>query len=105
MIAAFFTACGFKVVATHGLKSTGPTDVARFTEQQIMQGFESVDRSEAQALIHVGTNLPVSALTPVVEQQRGKPLIGVNIATYWLALRRLGIQDRLNGHGILAEQH
>jgi len=47
----------------------------------------------------------VSALIPAIEKRRGKPLIGVNVATYWLALRRLGITDRLPGMGLLAETH
>lgn len=105
MIAAFFTACGYEVVNTHGLKSTGPTAVARFGTEQILQGFDTVDRPEAEVLVHVGTNLPVSALTPTIEKRRGKPLIGVNVATYWLALRRLGIGDRLPGMGLLAEKY
>ena len=105
IIAEFFTACGFEVVASHGLKSTGPLSVAQFTAEQIMQGFEALDTPQAQALVHVGTNLPVSAMTPAIEAHFGKPLIGVNVATYWLALRRLGLRDPLPGFGILAEQH
>ena len=105
IIAAFFTACGFEVVANHGLKSTGPISVAQFTPDQIMQGFAAVDSPLVQALVHVGTNLPVSAMTPAIEAHFGKPLIGVNVATYWLALRRLGLRDALPGFGILAEQH
>jgi maleate isomerase len=92
-------------VATHGLKSTGPTAVARFTAEQIMEGFEKANHPQAEALIHVGTNLPVSALTPTIESRFGKPLIGVNVATYWLALRRLGIKDPLPGMGLLAEKY
>lgn len=105
MIAAFFTSCGYQVVKTHGLRSTGPTAVARFTREQILQGFADVDSPDADALIHVGTNLPVSALTPLIEERFRKPLIGVNVATYWNALRRLGIKDALPGMGILGEQH
>jgi len=93
------------VVHTHGLKSTGPTAVARFSTEQILQGFDTVDHPRSEALVHVGTNLPVSALIPAIEKRRGKPLIGVNVATYWLALRRLGITDRLPGMGLLAETH
>lgn len=104
MIAAFFTACGYEVVATHGLKSTGPTAVARFGADEILAGFAAADCPQAEALIHVGTNLPVSALTPVIEQRFGKPLIGVNVATYWLALRRLGIRDPIPGMGMLAQR-
>jgi maleate isomerase len=93
------------VVTSFGLKSTGPISVAQFTPDQIMQGFKDVDSPKVQALVHVGTNLPVSALTPAIEAHFGKPLIGVNVATYWLALRRLGLRDALPGFGILAEQH
>ena len=105
MIATFFRSCGYDVVNTFGLKSTGPTAVARFTQAQIMEGFDEVDDDQAQALIHVGTNLPVSALTPTIEARHGKPLIGVNVATYWLALRRLGIEDKIPGTGLLAEKY
>jgi maleate isomerase len=105
LIAEFFTACGFDVVASHGLKATGPTAVARITLDEIRAGFRAVDRPDAEALIHVGTNLPVSAITEDIEAAHGKPLIGVNVATYWLALRRIGIRDPLPGFGILARQH
>jgi maleate isomerase len=91
------------VAATHGLKAVGPTAVARFTRDQILQGFVDADSLRVEALIHVGTNLPVSSMTPEIEKKLGKPLIGVNVATYWLALRRLGIVDRLPGMGLLAE--
>jgi len=105
LIAEFFTACGFDVVASHGLKSVGPTAVARITLDEIRAGFRAVDRPDAEALIHVGTNLPVSAITEEIEAAHGKPLIGVNVATYWLALRRIGIRDPLPGFGILARQY
>jgi maleate isomerase len=103
MIAGFFRSCGYDVVATHGLKAVGPTAVARFTRDLILQGFVDADSSRVEALIHVGTNLPVSSMTPEIEKKLGKPLIGVNVATYWLALRSLGIMDRLPGMGLLAE--
>jgi maleate isomerase len=105
MIAEFFKACGYDVVSTHGLKSTGPTAVARFTPDEIMRGFEEVNHPQAEALIHVGTNLPVSLMTPEVEKRFAKPMIGVNVATYWLALRRIGIKDALPGMGLLAEKY
>jgi len=104
MITHFFEACGYEVSKTYGMKSVGPTAVARFTAEEIISAFEQVDHSEAQALIHVGTNLPVSALTPLIEKKFGKPLIGVNVATYWWALRKIGVLDPLPGMGILAQK-
>ena len=61
--------------------------------------------ADVEALIHVGTNLPVSGLTEAIEKRCGKPLIGVNVATYWAALRRLGINDRIEGFGMLVREH
>jgi maleate isomerase len=104
MISQFFTACGYKVVASGGLKTTGPTAVARVPLERIREGFREIDTPEVEALIHVGTNLPVSAITDEIEAAHGKPLIGVNVATYWLALRSVGIADRVPGFGrLLAE--
>lgn len=105
LIQEFFVSCGYDVVANHGLKAKGPISVAQFTPEQIMEGFKTLNVAGVEAFVHVGTNLPVSALTPQIEAEFGKPLIGVNVATYWLALRRLGIQDPLPGFGVLAEKH
>jgi maleate isomerase len=105
LIQEFFVSCGYDVVANHGLKAKGPISVAQFTPEQIMAGFRALNREGVEAFVHVGTNLPVSALTPAIEAEFGKPLIGVNVATYWWALRRLGIQDPLPGFGLLAEKY
>jgi maleate isomerase len=105
LITEFFTACGYEVVGSLGLKATGPTAVARITLDQIRAGFRQADQPRAEALIHVGTNLPVSAITGAIEKAHGKPLIGVNVATYWQALRRIGIADRIDGFGMLLSKY
>jgi len=58
-----------------------------------------------EAFVHIGTNLPVSAITPEIEACLGRPMIGINVATYWLALRSAGIRDTLSDFGLLAEKH
>ncbi len=105
LISEFFTACGYEVVRAHGLKAVGPTAVAQITLDQIREGFRQADDPRAEALIHVGTNLPVSAITGDIEAAHGKPLIGVNVATYWQALRRIGITDRIDGFGMLLAKY
>lgn len=105
LISAFFSACGYEVVNTVGLKSVGPTAVAQIPLQRIQEAFRELDKPHAQALIHVGTNLPVSAITGAIEAEHGKPLVGVNVATYWLALRSAGITDRVPGFGRLLAEH
>jgi maleate isomerase len=104
LIQEFFVSCGYNVVAMHGLKAKGPTAVAQFSSLEIMQGFRTLQTPDVEAFIHVGTNLAVSFMTPQIEAEFGKPLIGVNTATYWWALRRIGVKDSLPGFGTMTEQ-
>ena len=39
------------------------------------------------------------------EQELGKPVIGINTATYWHAMRTLGITDQFDGFGSLFSRH
>ena len=39
------------------------------------------------------------------ERELGKPVIAINTATYWHALRALGITDKISGVGRLLEEH
>jgi len=105
LIKDFFESCGFQVVANQGLKATGPIAVSQFTYEQIMAGFQVLNQPTVEAFVHVGTNLPVSAMTEHIEKTFGKPLIGVNVATYWWALRRIGIMDPIPGFGLLAQKY
>ena len=55
--------------------------------------------------MQVGTNLVCSTLVQELEAQLGKPVLAVNTATAWAALRQHGITDRLSGWGQLLSQH
>lgn len=101
MIANFLRSAGYEVVGSGGLKATGATNVARIGAERVREGFRMVDRPEAEVLVQVGTGLPTVHLTETIEREHGKPLIGVNAATYWAALRSIGINDRLQGFGRL----
>jgi maleate isomerase len=105
MIATWFRSAGYNPVHSTGLKTVGPLSVAMVKPEAIMAAFEAINTPEVEVLIHVGTNLPVSGITEAIEKRCGKPLIGVNVATYWAALRRLGIQDRIQGFGALVRDH
>ena len=42
---------------------------------------------------------------PIKRQELGKPVIAINTATYWHALRQLGINEKLPGFGRLLSEH
>jgi maleate isomerase len=54
--------------------------------------------------VQVGTNLACAAVAAEAERWLGKPVIAINTATYWYALRHNGIQDRIAGFGSLLEE-
>jgi maleate isomerase len=55
--------------------------------------------------VQVGTALVCSGFVEALEARHGKPVVAVNSATCWLALREHGIVDRLDGHGPLFSRH
>jgi hypothetical protein len=50
-----------------------------------------------------GTNLSMVRLAAAAELWLGKPVIAINTATYWHALRANGILDQFSGFGRLLE--
>jgi maleate isomerase len=57
------------------------------------------------AIVQVGTNLAMARLAAIAEFWLDKPVIAINTATYWWALRQNGIMDRVRGFGALLEKH
>ena len=66
---------------------------------------KSIDNDDVDALIQVGTNLPMATFAEEFESIFEKPIIPINTATYWDALRRNNITDRINGFGKLLSEY
>ena len=64
-----------------------------------------VDDDDVDAIVQVGTNLSMVALCNEMAEELGKPMVPINAATYWHALRANGIMDQFSGHGPLFEHH
>ncbi len=60
-----------------------------------------LDGPDVQAVVQVGTNLPFADVARAAEAELGKPVLATNPVTYWHALRRAGISDRVAGAGRL----
>jgi maleate isomerase len=101
MVANFFISAGYETVSVVNMQVKGPTNVAKIPYTDTLAAFARLDRPEVEAFVHVGTALPVTAITEQIESTYGKPLIGVNVATYWAALRAAGVNDRIRGFGRL----
>lgn len=102
-VAAYFAALGFSVAGAAALSSAnkGRVYTARISETEVRDAFARVDTPEVEVLVQVGTALVCAGFAADLEAHHGKPVVAVNTATYWLALRQHGIADRLDGHGVL----
>ena len=57
---------------------------------------------DVDAIVQVGTNLSMVRLAAAAELWLGKPVIAINTATYWHALRQNKIMDKIAGARPLA---
>jgi maleate isomerase len=104
-VVRFFTECGFKVVNLLGLKCNSPTAIARVPKSQLRDAINQVNRGKVDAIVQVGTNLAMADVAAMAEFWLDKPVIAINTATYWYALRDYGIKDRIPGWGSLLAEH
>ena len=95
---------GFEVVRDAALQCRCWTDIARVPPQRLAEALAYLDGSEVDALVQVGTNLSMVGLAAATERELGKPVIAINTATYWHALRAIGIDDKVAGAGRLLEE-
>ena len=101
----FFTECGFEVVNLLGLKCNSPTLIAHESKKTLRDAINRVNRGKVDAIVQVGTNLAMAEVAAMAEFWLDKPVIAINSATYWYALRQYGIKDKVHGWGSLLAEH
>jgi maleate isomerase len=100
----FFSEIGFEVVRIKGLKCPTAVSIAHVTENELRQALIEVNGPDVDALVQAGTNLSMVGLADEAERWLGKPVIAINAATWWLALRANGIEDKVWGAGRLLRE-
>ncbi|MGN2637812.1 maleate cis-trans isomerase family protein [Nocardia takedensis] len=101
----FFGELGFEVAAITGLRCPTAVSIAHVTEDTLRAALLEVDGPEIDALVQCGTNLSMVGLADEAERWLGKPVIAINAATWWMALRDNGITDRVEGAGSLLREY
>jgi len=98
---AFLEEAGVTVPRVLGLRAPGPAAIARVAPARLRAAVRELDGPDVQGILQIGTNLPFAAVAREAEAALGKPVLATNPVTYWHALRRSGIRDRLPGAGRL----
>jgi len=100
----FFSDYGIESVRDVCLECPSWTAIAQVRKARLRQVILDIDGDDVDAVVQVGTNLSMVRLAAAAELFLGKPVIAINAATYWHALRACGIDDELDGFGrLLAE--
>jgi len=101
----YFTESGFEVVRDMYLACKKWTAIAEVTPEVLRDKLVALngDGRDVDALIQTGTNLSMVRLAAAAELWLGKPVIAINTATYWHALRQNKIMDKIPGFGRLLE--
>lgn len=100
----FFEDGGIEVKRDACLRCPSWTAIAEVGEAELRTQLRALDGDDVDALVQVGTNLCMARLAAEAERWLGKPVVAINTATYWHALRGSGIPDRVQGFGrLLAE--
>ena len=101
----FFEESGYDVTTVHSLKQPSEVQIAHATETQIREALKLLASTGVDAIVQAGTDLAVADLAETAERELGMPVVPINTATYWAALRRSGIADRRPGFGSLFATH
>jgi len=100
-VAQFMADHGIEVVRDTCLRCPSWTAIAQVPASTLREELKKLDGDDIDALVQVGTNLSMVKFAAAAELWLGKPVIAINTATYWNALRQNGITDRKEGFGRL----
>ena len=102
----FFEDSGYESVRDICLQCPSWHDIAKVPSERLRDALIELNGngSDVDAILQVGTNLSMVGLAAAAEVWLGKPVIAINTATYWHALRANGITDQMAGHGRLMQE-
>ena len=92
-----FGAGGYEIVRYNHMRGKSPTTYSVVTAQDMIAAIKAIDGPDVEAIVQFGANLPMARIADEAERWLDKPVISINVATYWHALRMNGITDKLYG--------
>ena len=101
----FLEESGYEVTKVLGLKCDTATTIAHTPKREVTDAIlNELDGSDVEAIVQAGTNLSAIDLFPTLEHHLQKPVIPINVATIWHALRAQGVNDTFQNRGWLLER-
>jgi len=95
---------GIEVIKMEGLSVPSAQEEGRQTLGTFEKLVKRTDTPEAEAIFVSCTNFATMAALEEIERSLGKLVITANQATFWAALRRIGVDDEIEGFGRLLRE-
>ena len=104
-VTRFFEEAGFRMRRLKGLRCPTATAIADVSHETLIPALRELDGHDVDAIVQVGTNLSMVRLAAEAERWLGKPVVAVNAATLWHALRANGFLDTFDHLGTVLRDH
>lgn len=102
----FLVESGYQVHKVRGLKCDTATSIAHTPPREVIdEVLNELDGPGVEAIVQAGTNLSALNIFPTLEHKLRKPVIPINVACIWHALRAIGVKDKVYGKGWLMERY
>ncbi|MEP5155380.1 hypothetical protein [Planktotalea sp.] len=98
-VTAYYGAHGIEIIEATWLEVATSKRIIDVPPEDIIAAFERVATEDVDTILHVGGALGVVDMIDELEERLGKTIISSNAATYWYALRMMGIDDPLDRGG------
>jgi maleate isomerase len=104
IVRSYLAEAGFEIVKLVGLKCATPWAIAEIPPETVRTHLRDLNGDNVDAILQVGTNLANATTAAEAERWFGKPVLCLNVVSYWRALRTCGVQDRVFGYGRILEE-
>jgi maleate cis-trans isomerase len=97
----FFAARGLAITGDATLDILKMTDVPKVTPERVAALVDGLDRSGAEAVVLLATDLPTFGSIAALEARTGLPVLSSNQTILWRSLRVVGYDGPIDGLGRL----
>ncbi|WP_436791784.1 maleate cis-trans isomerase family protein [Yinghuangia sp. YIM S10712] len=102
---AFVESRGYELSTAVHLRAPSAVKIAHISGDTLRGELKRIAADRPRAIVQFGANMCMGRIAAEAEQWLDLPVIAVNTATYWHALRSNGIDDQAEGFGQLLARH
>lgn len=102
---SFLEESGFEVTNIKGLNLLYDREIDSQSLETVYKFTKEVDTKDAEAVVILCTGIRSIGIIEHLEKDLNKPVISAIQATFWNALRKSGVSDKIKGYGSLLENY